>query len=197
MDSGEGPGGPGSPLTFRPHWGPKGRKQFFLRPPPSYLRVWMTAPPPPLIWRSGSATVAFNFFCPGGRGWGCPWSSHFAYPHDCWKVKSILTSNIRSTNFRRGYTCTAGSKAVDSSHTETKGRPSGQIKAKGHRVRVCDIFNVIKHAGLMIWFLFNNKMCDGRSVSCSSNPGKRCSAVEAICYGKICWGIWSTYKNQI
>ena len=113
------------------------------------------------------------------------------------KAKSILTSNIRSTNFRRGYTCTAGSKAVDSSHTETKGRPSGQIKAKGRRVRVCDIFNVIKHVGLMTWFLFNNKMCDGSIICCSSNPRKRCSAVEAICYGKICRRIWSTYKNQI
>ena len=91
----------------------------------------------------------------------------------------------------------AGSKAVDSSHTETKGRPSGQIKGKGRRIRVCDILNVIKHVGLIRRFLFNNKPCDGRIVSCSSNPGKRCSAVEAICYGKICWRIWSTYKNQI
>ena len=52
---------------LRPEW----PKTIFLRPPPSYLRVWMTAPPlppSPLIWRSGSATVAFNFFCPGGRG---------------------------------------------------------------------------------------------------------------------------------
>ena len=73
-DSGEGPGGAGPPL-FRPKWGPKGRKCFFLRPAhplisglddraPPYLRVWMTGPPylrvwmtgPPLIWRSGSAT---------------------------------------------------------------------------------------------------------------------------------------------
>ena len=37
------------PLIYRPRWGPKGRKNFFLRPqplPPAYLRVWMTAPPP-------------------------------------------------------------------------------------------------------------------------------------------------------
>ena len=156
----------------------------------------MTAPPPPppLIWRSGSATVAFNFFGPGGRGWGCPWSSHFAYPRDRWKAKSILTSNIRSTNFRRGYTCTAGSKAVDSSHTETKGRPSGQIKGKGRRIRVCDIFNAIKHVGLIRRFLLNNKLRNGRIFCCSINPGKRCSAVEAICYGKICWRIRNSYK---
>ena len=37
----------GAPLTFRPNWGPKGRKKFFRRLPPPYLRVWMTAPPPP------------------------------------------------------------------------------------------------------------------------------------------------------
>ena len=56
-DPGEGPGEPGPPY-FRPKWGPKGRKQFFLRvPPPPHLRVWMTAPSlPPLIWRSESAT---------------------------------------------------------------------------------------------------------------------------------------------
>ena len=38
-DPGEGPGGPGPPLIFRPKWRPG--------PPPFYLRVWMTAPPPP------------------------------------------------------------------------------------------------------------------------------------------------------
>ena len=30
---------------FRPNWGPKGRKNFFLRPVPPYLRVWVTSPP--------------------------------------------------------------------------------------------------------------------------------------------------------
>ena len=112
-------------------------------------------------------------------------------------AKNILTSNIRLTNFSRGYTCTAGSKAVDSSHTETKGRPSGQIKGKGRRIRVCDILNDIKHVWLIRRFLLNNKLCDGSIVSCSSDPGKRCSAVKAICYGKICWRIRNTYKNQI
>ena len=41
------------PLTFRPNWGPKGPKKFFWRPPsPSYLRVWMTATPPPPLSQS-------------------------------------------------------------------------------------------------------------------------------------------------
>ena len=47
---GRGPGEPGSPLIFKPNWGPKGRKKFFDTipppPPPPYLRVWMTAPTP-------------------------------------------------------------------------------------------------------------------------------------------------------
>ena len=59
--TGRGIGEPGRPLTFRPKWGPKDRKQFFWRtPPPLYLRVWMTAPTP-LIWRSGSATDINQF----------------------------------------------------------------------------------------------------------------------------------------
>ena len=45
-DPGKGPGGP-HPLIFRPKWGEK-------------IRVWMAPPPspPPLIRRSGSATVS-------------------------------------------------------------------------------------------------------------------------------------------
>ena len=56
---GRGQGEPGSPLIFKPNWGPKGRKKFFdtIPPPPPYLRVWMTAPH--LIWRSGSAIAVF------------------------------------------------------------------------------------------------------------------------------------------
>ena len=43
--------GPGFPFISGPRWGPKGRKKNFLRPPP------------PLIWRSGSAAaLAFNIF---------------------------------------------------------------------------------------------------------------------------------------
>ena len=30
-DQGEGPGGPESPIMFRPNWGSKGRKKFFLK----------------------------------------------------------------------------------------------------------------------------------------------------------------------
>ena len=153
-------------------------------------------PPFPLSEGLDPPLRHLTFFCPGGGEYH--WSSHFAYTRDRWKAKSILTSNIRSTKFRRGYTWAAGSKAVDSSQTEAKGRPSGQIKGKGRRIRVCDIFNAIKHVGLIRRFLLNNKLRNGRIFCCSINPGKRCSAVEAICYGKICWRIRrSTYKNQI
>ena len=43
----------------RPKWGPKGQKRFFLRPPPPLLSQGLDDRPPlppPLIWRSGSAT---------------------------------------------------------------------------------------------------------------------------------------------
>ena len=43
----------------------------------------------------------------------------------------------------------------------------------------------------------NNKLCDESIVCCSSDPGKGCIAVKTICYGKICWRIRNTYKNQI
>ena len=42
--------GEGAPLIFRPNWGPKGRKKNFWRPSPAYLRVWMTAAPPPISY---------------------------------------------------------------------------------------------------------------------------------------------------
>ena len=49
-----------APLNFRPNWGPKGRKNLFLRSaPPLYLRGWM--PGPPLIWRSGSTLLLSVF----------------------------------------------------------------------------------------------------------------------------------------
>ena len=44
-DTGEGHGGP--PLFLDQNGGLKGRK-IFLETGPPYLRVWMTAPPPPL-----------------------------------------------------------------------------------------------------------------------------------------------------
>ena len=49
---------PGSPLIFRPNWGPKGRKNVSWRLPPPFVRVWMNGHPllsegldPPLIYR--------------------------------------------------------------------------------------------------------------------------------------------------
>ena len=42
--------GPVPPSHFKTKLSPKGRKIFFLRPHPPYLRVCMTTPPPaPLI----------------------------------------------------------------------------------------------------------------------------------------------------
>ena len=52
-DRSRGGAGGAAPLSFRPNWGPKGRKNFFLRPSPpllsqglmtgpsSYLKVWI------------------------------------------------------------------------------------------------------------------------------------------------------------
>ena len=55
--SGVSRGGGGPPLSFRPKRGPKGRKNFFFETgPPRFLRIWVTAPPPALIGRCGSAT---------------------------------------------------------------------------------------------------------------------------------------------
>ena len=48
-----------------PKWGPKGREKDFFKScpaPPPYIRVWMNASSPPLIWRSGSATGVFVLF---------------------------------------------------------------------------------------------------------------------------------------
>ena len=48
-DPGVGPGlpPPPPPLIFRPNWSPKSGKKFFGDRVPSYLRVWMIAPPNP------------------------------------------------------------------------------------------------------------------------------------------------------
>ena len=49
-DPGEGPGGAASPLIFRLNWGRRAQKKFFKifleTGFPTYLRVWMTGPPP-------------------------------------------------------------------------------------------------------------------------------------------------------
>ena len=57
----EGLGGPVPSLFLDQTEARKFENYFFgVRPPPPYLRVWMTVrpPPPPLISRSGSGTVA-------------------------------------------------------------------------------------------------------------------------------------------
>ena len=72
---GRGPGGPAPPLIFSPDLGPKGRKKiFFWRPPPPppppYLRVWMTARPPPRLIRSSGSAAAYIqqiYFQPGSQ----------------------------------------------------------------------------------------------------------------------------------
>ena len=51
---GEGGGGVPCPLSLRPKRGPKAEKNFFLRPGPPLSQN--LDDPPPLIWRSGSAT---------------------------------------------------------------------------------------------------------------------------------------------
>ena len=55
----------GGSLYFLTKLKPEGPKKLFLRPPPPYLRVWMTAPHL-LIWWSGSATAVYlNIDCKG------------------------------------------------------------------------------------------------------------------------------------
>ena len=51
--------GLGPPLYLDQIEARKAEKYFFGRPPPSYLRVWMTTPPhpTPLIWKFASATA--------------------------------------------------------------------------------------------------------------------------------------------
>ena len=51
------------PLTLRPNWGPNCRKFFFGdRTPLLISESGWPFPPPPPIWRSGSATVSVNAF---------------------------------------------------------------------------------------------------------------------------------------
>ena len=54
---GSGEGGRGArPTYFKSKLRPEGRNKIFWRPPPPFLRVWMTGPPSPLISASGSGT---------------------------------------------------------------------------------------------------------------------------------------------
>ena len=39
------------PLIFTPNWGPKGRKKFFWDRVPPFVRVWMTGPPLPPLYK--------------------------------------------------------------------------------------------------------------------------------------------------
>ena len=50
-------GGPGPPFFLDQTAAQRAEKCFGGRPPPPYLRVWMTAPPPPFILRSESSSV--------------------------------------------------------------------------------------------------------------------------------------------
>ena len=59
-DPREGPGGPAPPY-FSTKMRPIGPKKIFLETgPPSYLRVWMTAPPPPLSEGLDSPLIFHN-----------------------------------------------------------------------------------------------------------------------------------------
>ena len=71
--------GPPPPLFLDENEARRAGKMFFLRPAPPlppYLRIWMTAPPlisgsgwppPPLIWRSGSATAIVDVLTPSNN----------------------------------------------------------------------------------------------------------------------------------
>ena len=80
-----GPGGPSSPLIFPPKWCPKGRKKHLWRLAPPYLRIWMTAPPPPLSEgldppltvdeTSPAALLHSSRFVCSSKSWACGWNS--------------------------------------------------------------------------------------------------------------------------
>ena len=70
-------GGGGRPLTFRPNWGPKERKNFSFATasphPPFYLRVWMTGPPPYLkVWIRHCKQSIQCFHMTPRRPYWCP-----------------------------------------------------------------------------------------------------------------------------
>ena len=89
-------GGPALPSIFRPNWGPKGGKKYLgeiaFYPHLTYLRVWMTAPPPSpplpfLISRSGSSTA------------------HYWFPSDVWGTSGeIPQTDDESLTWSRGET---------------------------------------------------------------------------------------------
>ena len=89
-------GGLGPLLNFRPKWGPKGRKNFFLRRGPPYIGVWMTPPPllmgPPLVCNVKFAAAPIytsKWICPTYKrlllwtGFYLRKCFHFLYPITC------------------------------------------------------------------------------------------------------------------
>ena len=78
--------GPGSPLIFRPNWGPKGGKKFFWRPAPHFSKGLddpTHTPPPPIISRFGASTalpmLIMSFICnlPPVTSSNVPWERIF------------------------------------------------------------------------------------------------------------------------
>ena len=92
---GSGPGG--RPLIFRPNWGPKKK---WDRPPPPYLRVWMSAPS--LIWLSGSVTALYGKIQDCGGNWWIRWIiqkvQKFATEEICHKFLRILIPRYDKSN---------------------------------------------------------------------------------------------------
>ena len=101
-DPGEGPGGSGPPLIFRPKWGPEDRKKTFLRPPPPPLisgSRWRPPPPlygglnPPLrYWHGVEITEVRNWQDCREKGEWCGIWTHLldfvrfskSLPHNYW-----------------------------------------------------------------------------------------------------------------
>ena len=78
-DPGEGPGRSGPPSYFYTKLRPEGPKKKFLETGPSlHLRIWMTAPPPLPVWRSGSAT-----------NWSTS-RAHYPLQESCKKLKYLI-----------------------------------------------------------------------------------------------------------
>ena len=59
-DPGEGPGGPGPPLSIDQDEARRAEKLFLDTPHPPYLRVWMTAPPPLQVMSQVSLSVGVS-----------------------------------------------------------------------------------------------------------------------------------------
>ena len=88
-DPGEGLGEPipPPPPYFYANWGPKGRKKIFWRPPPRFIRVWMTPPPPQFLNDKISASCKTNI-------------SRKNYLKRCKQQILILEKPVRLTSFQ-------------------------------------------------------------------------------------------------